>query len=241
MFLQIPTTVQDGTTNVFSAITSLCYGKHNAVDLLELCGGEGRISQVAFKRGLESGGNLDLVTNCDLGDPATQKAINHYLDTCDVLVTVLQPNCRTVGRLSYYNSKMYTDTWSVHHQEDLPHLRFCGKVALKQMEMGRFFILEQPSGTWIDYIEPWPKVVCHDTVVTQSMDQCMTGAKDDYGIPVKKATEWTANCESLVAPMRKYICDGHHEHSHPTGKALEKLKLYPWKLCGAVVDGIEGT
>eukprot|EP00974_Lingulodinium_polyedra_P030745 2959555-Lingulodinium_polyedra.AAC.1 len=70
------------STNVFSAVASLCYGYNKSVDLLELCGGAGRISQVAFCRGLVSGGNLDLRTNCDLGYPATQRAINHYLDTC---------------------------------------------------------------------------------------------------------------------------------------------------------------
>ena len=78
---QVPNFIPDGTANVFSAIASLCYGRNNSVDLLELCGGEGRISQVAFSRGLKSGGNLDLVTGCDLGSPEAQKAIHHYLKT----------------------------------------------------------------------------------------------------------------------------------------------------------------
>ena len=110
IFLTIPHAPSDGITNIYSAVSTLCYGKHNKVDLLELCGGEGRISQVAFRRGLEPGGNLDLVTGCHLGDPATQRAINHYLDVCDVLVTILQPNCRSTGRNSYFNSMMHYDT-----------------------------------------------------------------------------------------------------------------------------------
>jgi len=101
LFLSIPTTIRDSTTNVYSAISHLCYGKYNQVDLLELCGGAGRISQVAFRRGLTSGGNLDLTTGCDIGDPTIQKAILHYLDTCYVMVVVLQPNCRSVGRNSF--------------------------------------------------------------------------------------------------------------------------------------------
>ena len=63
MFHLIPDALCDGTCdNIFSALVSLCYGKHNAVDLIELCGGAGRISTLAFKRNLESGGNLDLTT-----------------------------------------------------------------------------------------------------------------------------------------------------------------------------------
>ena len=57
LFITPPTPVTDNTTNIFSAVASLCYGRYNQVDLLELCGGAGRISQVAFRRGLLSGGN----------------------------------------------------------------------------------------------------------------------------------------------------------------------------------------
>ena len=139
MFLQVPISIADNTTDILTAVPYLCYGRHNAVDLIELCGGQGRISQVAIRRGLLSGGNLDLVTGCNLDDPRTQKAIMHYLETCDVLVAILQPNCRTTGRNSYYNAKMHYDTWHEHHTTDLPHIRFCGDVALRQV-LGRFFL-----------------------------------------------------------------------------------------------------
>ncbi len=76
LFLTIPLSISDNVTNVYSAVAHLCYGKYNHVDLLELCGGAGRISQVAFRRGLLSGGNVDLLTGCDLGDPRTQNCAN---------------------------------------------------------------------------------------------------------------------------------------------------------------------
>ena len=85
-------------------------------------------------------------------------------------------------------------------------------VALKQMQLGRFFLREQPVRTWIDQIPPWTTVIKHASVVTQTMDQCMTGAKDEWDQPVMKPTEWTANSETLVAPMRRYFCDGTHIH-----------------------------
>ena len=75
LFISIPRTTQDNTTNIFSAVSSLCYGRHKHVDLIELCGGAGRISQVAFRRGLISGGNLDLFTVFDLRDPSAQRPI----------------------------------------------------------------------------------------------------------------------------------------------------------------------
>ena len=89
----------------------------------------------------------------------------------------------------------------------------------------------------MDEVEPWPRVATHDTVFIQSMDQCMTGAKDEYGYPVQKSTDWMANSEALLKPFRPYVCDGRHIHGHPTGKALEVLKHYSTKLCNLVVDG----
>ena len=235
----VPISIPSGETNIFSAVATLCYGKHNKVDLVELCGGEARISKIAFRRGLISGGNLDLVTGCDLGDPATQKAINHYFEVCYVLVAVLQPNCRTTGRNSYYNSIVNHGTWKRHHDQDLPHIQYCGHIALKQIKKGRYFLREQPAGTWIDHIAPWPEVQKYEDVITQTMDQCMAGCVDAKGVPVRKMTEWVTNDEDLIYYLAKFVCNYTHEHSHPTGKELEKLKLYPWKMCSAVVSGIQ--
>jgi len=230
--------MHDGTTNVFSAVATLCCGRKGHVDLIELCGGEARISQVAFKRSLISGGNLDLVTGCDLGDPTTQRAVNHYLANCNVMVAILQPNCRTTGRNSYYNSIMNYDTWKKHHVEDLPHIKYCGEVAHKQMKRGRYFMREQPLGTWIDDMSPWYEIWYGSECIKTTVDQCMAGCVDKFGQPVRKATEWMANHEDLLHYLATFVCDQMHDHGHPTGKELEKLNLYPWKMCQAVVAGI---
>ena len=89
------------------------------------------------------------------------------------------------------------------------------------MQLGRFFLREQPAGTWIDYIHPWLEVQKDPKVKAQTMDQCMVGWKDDYEQEVKKPTEWTSNNETLVKPMRRFSCNGQHDHAHPNGKALE--------------------
>eukprot|EP00959_Pyramimonas_sp_CCMP1952_P115595 2416499-Pyramimonas_sp.AAC.1 len=71
----------------------------------------------------------------------------HYLDVCFVKVVILQPSCRTTGLPSYFNAKVNYDTWHEHHQEDLPHIKFCGKVAVRQNYLRRFHFREQPVGT----------------------------------------------------------------------------------------------
>lgn len=122
--------------------------------------------------------------------------------------------------------------------EDLPHLKYCGDVALQQIKHGRYFLREHPAGTQLDYINPWPEVQANETVLTRLMDKCMTGAKDEYGTPVEKTTEWTSNSATLLKPMQKYQCNKRHFHGTPTGKSLERLKTYPWKLCEVAVAGV---
>ena len=87
----------------------------------------------------------------------------------------------------------------------------------------------------------WPlaKLKSDPSVTVQNMDQCMAGAEDDNGWPVMKPTQWMANSPTLTLPMQKFKCDGRRYHSSPLGKALEKLKVHPWRLCGAVVAGIQ--
>ena len=57
------------------------------------------------------------------------------------------------------------------------------------MQLGRYFLREQPVRTWIDDIEPWPKVANHPSFVQQTMEQCMTGAVGEHGLPVKKTDD----------------------------------------------------
>ena len=117
---------------LFNVIASLCYGKHNTADLRELCGGTAGISKAAFRRGLSFGGYLGLVTGCDRGHPEVQSAVIHYLDTCYMLVVIVQPNCRSVGKFANYNSVMHYDTAKEHREEDLPQIRFGGKAAERE-------------------------------------------------------------------------------------------------------------
>eukprot|EP00959_Pyramimonas_sp_CCMP1952_P095214 1991079-Pyramimonas_sp.AAC.1 len=116
--------------------------------MLELCEGSGGISQLAFSRGLSSVGDLDKSSYVDFGNKDVQDAVITYLDVCFVSVVILQPNCRTTGRPSYLNSQVNFDSWHDHHKEDLPHIKFCGKVTTRQNDRRRFYLREQPVGTW---------------------------------------------------------------------------------------------
>eukprot|EP00959_Pyramimonas_sp_CCMP1952_P132136 2762840-Pyramimonas_sp.AAC.1 len=105
----------------------------------------------------------------------------HYLDVCFVEVVILQPSCRKTGLPSYFNAKVNHDTWHEHHKEDLPRIKFCGKVAVRQNDVRRFCLREQPVGTRVDQIPPWTTLANGKGTCKVHMDQCTTGLRDSHG------------------------------------------------------------
>ena len=126
------------------------------IDICELCGGEGRTIKVAIRRQLYAGTNFDLTTGFDLGDPRCQQHVIHDLTANNVLVVVMAPSCRALGPPSNLNYQINHGAWAEAFERDRPHLEFCGRVALAQLRVGRFFFAENPWPTWLTHVHPGP-------------------------------------------------------------------------------------
>ena len=62
-------------------------------DIVELCGGEGLPGRIASRRRLKSGGNFDIITDCDLNAREVQHEVTTYMIKVKPLVVVLSPVC----------------------------------------------------------------------------------------------------------------------------------------------------
>ena len=175
IFLTLPKTMNDSTANVFNVVASLCYGHYNSVDLLEVGGGRGILSKIAFQRGLSCGGNLDVTTGCNLRDPAQQEAVLHYITTCNVTIAILQPDNKDV-------------------------VRFCGHLARKQMLQERSFILQQPKDSGFEKIHPWNHIMEDDNMNIRSMTK-----RTEIGTARLQTTEWITNAGYALHPLQPYM------------------------------------
>ena len=110
-----------------------------------------KLRPVATRRRLATGRNFDLVTQADLGDPATQGSAMRYLDKHNVLVVVMGPSCRTLGPPSNLNMAIKYDTWLRYSNEDEPHLFFCGQVVVHQLRKGRTTLHSRTSVPKLDH------------------------------------------------------------------------------------------
>lgn len=208
------------------------------VDIVEVCGGTARTSRIAIRKHLKVGCNFDLVTDCDLNDTQQQSLVRQYFRKHKPLVAVLTPRCSAFGAHSNQNYRIRPQGWERTYQESAPHARFCGELALLQDQEERYFVLEQPQGSWIYLEHPW-NIVCHlPSVDCITIHQCMLGQRGPNNLLVKKPTDFIANHPKLLEPLRSCQCDRRHKHESLDGGRSKRCEVWPWALAQKVCEGI---
>ena len=210
----------------------------SGVDLVEICGGEGRVSTLAVRRHCQVGENFDLVTNWDLNDPLQQKRVLAYFARHKPLVAIMGPTCKPFGRLANYNYWHNYEGWLKSYREAAPHGRFCGEIALLQERNARYFLCEQPAHSWLFAEQPWPLVLAQPTTVQIEIDQCMLGLKTKEGLRAKKPTVLVSNTSLLLEPFHGCRCNGKHEHGHLIGGRAAAAQVWTWDFASRIVEGV---
>ena len=131
---------------------AIAYMAHKppGLDIVELCGGEARCTQIAMRRGLSAGDNFDLKCNCDLNDSVNQDKVLEYIKSVKPLVAVMAPTCTPYGPMANLVKHVTPASWKRSLDLARPHGRFCGRVAQLMQSLGKYFIAEQPhpSNLW---------------------------------------------------------------------------------------------
>ena len=110
---------------------------------------------------------------------------------------------------------------------------FCAQVAQHCIEHGKYFSIENPTGSLLWKLPCYRTLLSHDDVRSVDFHACMWGSRRD------KRTSFVTNMSQLEC-LRK-ICDGSHTHApwvlrwHKGWKfATEEECEYPAELCAAV-------
>ena len=222
---------------LFTVLQS-CEPEQSQLDIVEICGGAARVSHIAIRRRLKTGKNFDIICGFDVNDLETQKKVLTYFKLHKPLVAVMSPMCRPFGRHSNINYQHNYEGWKRSYDLAAPHGRFCGYIALVQIQNNRFFINEQPNPSYLYQEHPWPKVLQHPTVMKEIVHQCMTGQTGPEGGLAYKPTGFVANSPYLLKPLVPFKCDKSHEHEQLDGGKADKCKLWTWTLARAIVSGI---
>eukprot|EP00959_Pyramimonas_sp_CCMP1952_P385727 8083902-Pyramimonas_sp.AAC.1 len=59
-------------------------------------------------------------------------------------------------------------------------------VTIRQNDLRRFYLREQPVGTWVGQIPPWTTLATCKGTCKVTMDQCTTGLRDSHGVLMRE-------------------------------------------------------
>ena len=208
------------------------------VEIVEICGGRGLTSWFVVKRRLRSGHNFDIITGTDLTNPATQRKVCEYVQLVKPLVIVMAPICAPYSPLGRLNQVINQDAWHRSLSVASPIAKLCGVLAKIQLEGNRHFLVEQPVGSTLFQVQPWPAVVKDSRSLSLTFDQCQVG-QTAFGYPAKKHTELIASARELLEPFVGKTCPGDHEHRILTGAAASQAQRWPAEMCQRIAFGIE--
>ena len=93
------------------------------------------------------------------------------------------------------------------------------------MELGGYFVNEQPEPSWLYAEKPWPQVLASPGVDKVIFDQCQLGLRDRRGGILQKTTGLVSNAREILDQFVNLRCPGRHEHVHITGNNSEDAQI----------------
>ena len=126
---------------------------------------------------------------------------------------IITPPCTPYGPLARINEWANPESHQLSLRYHHPISKLCGELALYQLEHGFDFLSEQPQGSTLYNIKPWPAVAGHVRAVKCIVHQCMAGQVDKHELPVQKPTEVWASDPILLKPLLPLVCT-HQPHEH---------------------------
>lgn len=127
----------------------------------------------------------------------------------------------------------------------IKHLESCVQLYLAQTAGGRYYLHEHPA-----YASSWQTGVIEGPMSEKGTirvvgDQCVYGAADEEGSPVKKPTGFMTNSPAIAGELSARCMGRHGACSRPEGgmhrqcrgKVAQMAAVYDFKLCRAILVG----
>ena len=125
------------------------------------------------------------------------------------------------------------------------HLRFVISLYQLQLEQGRHYLHEHPSGA-NSLSDDWMlRLLKHPRVLTVTSDQCQyglltTSMVDGRPLAAKKPTRWATTSPQMAKRLSRK-CSRDHEHGHLLGGRAASAALYPEDLILEILRGMRDT
>eukprot|EP00971_Amphidinium_carterae_P216160 4290607-Amphidinium_carterae.3 len=98
--------------------------RSHRVHVMEIFGGAGGGTRLAWKRHLRTGPNIDLEECVDITDRRMRHLVLQYIKKFRTAILVLGPPCTSFGGWAHLNKHKYPDTWARSQQLGILCSRF---------------------------------------------------------------------------------------------------------------------
>ena len=170
--------------------------------------GSGRLSLILLLANLSAGFPVDHRYGWDLGYEPHQLLLRECQETFFPDHLMAAPNC---GPWSVATAGRDPGKRQADRSAELPALEYLYEACLWQDREGHGFTVEQPLSSAMFNDSPMSRLLRHETVTKQRLDQCMLGAQNETGKPVRKATAFYSNRRWRGILKR---CGGHKGQGH---------------------------
>ena len=148
------------------------------IDFLEMFSGSAKLSQSAAMQGLRVGAPIDLRTGYDLLTAEGRREAMEVIERQQPKIIHMAPVCGPWGQMQNINDP--SDTYQ-KRKKYLPMVDFCARVALYQIEHGRYFIMENPATSKIWFTKCFQRLLMKHAVTYGTLDMCAFGMRDPNG------------------------------------------------------------
>ena len=214
-------------------------------DVVEICGGQARVSQILIsRRNYTVGPNFDLITGIDLLDDKQKRAFWTYMKRYHPLIAIIATPCTGLKGWSGINRIKNHETWLKSRSVSIPLGELGADVAIFQLQQGKEFLSENPLGSDLYHLEGWKKVAKHPRTMMLRVDMCAAGLIDqETKLSILKASEiWYSN-ERFAESLYDLRCTQDHEHATLQGtykgeNKTHQARIWTWKFAARVAAGV---
>ena len=107
------------------------------LDAVELFGGKGETTKLAFRRKLRTGHNFDVVCDFDLTDANQVALLWRYLIAAKPEIVICAPPCTSFGQWARFNKVHHFQTWNRNHKTGLLLANLTAEICMFQVSEGR--------------------------------------------------------------------------------------------------------
>ncbi|CAJ1448531.1 unnamed protein product [Effrenium voratum] len=213
------------------------------VDIMELYAGQAEISYRAHQYDLKACQPVDLLYGQDMLDPAQRRQWRETQWRLRPLTLIAAMECTHWSifneNLNYRGKHRLDDLQRLRQQQE-PLVDFAIDGAFDQIEMGNYFLLENPARSRIWELPRMQELAARDDVFIVQGHSGAYGGVNSQGLMIKKTFQWMTNSRDIADAVSRKLDETQLQYCTPLqGADVRQSAVYPANLVKAILRAIK--